>query len=375
MTNYYCYPGVYRYTCIRWGGPEPAPPIRQAKMDPLNSSNSCYVEFVPAAFTAVAAVRAFVGFISFIACLLVIVLLVLFKKYRFFAQRLILYLTLAAALHALSYTLARVNYYTPRPITDPYCNFGGLFNHYTAIVELIAIWCLSLSIFANAIFRRRTNRLELLYIILPWTLPLTYIWIAVWKKGYGTEGPFCGIRFFNDDCSPFALGKWLVFGMWYIPLYTSLGLIFVMFVIVGLRIWWDARKWQGKYDPKTMQRKAMMKNEIRPIIWYPIIYMALNMFSLINQIYYAARPGHPQIALWFLRALISPIRGAFIAIVYALDKETRTQLRWIKIKAAFLDLFHTSRVREYAIPDIPYQSMDELHDSLHVHNYSPSQVN
>lgn len=342
-------------------------------MDQLNNSNSCYLEFDTAEFKAVAAVRAFVGLISFIACLLVVGLLVLFKKYRFFAQRLILYLTLAALLHSLSYPFSRVNYYTPRQPNDPYCNFGGLFNHYTAMVELIAIWCISLSIFANAILRRRTNRLELLYIILPWTLPFTYIWIALWKRGYGTVGPFCGIRFLNNDCSRFAPGYWLLFGTWFLPLYTSLGLIFVMFVIVGLRMWRDARKWQGKYDPKTMQKKAMMKNEIRPIIWYPIVYMALNMFSLISAIYNAAHPNNPQIALWFLQALISPVRGAFIAVVYALDKETRTHLKWIKIRAAFLDFFHTNRVREYSIPDIPYQSMDELHDSLQVSSYRISE--
>ena len=336
-------------------------------MEPINVSNSCYLylEYDTAKYKAVAAVRASVGFISFLACLVVVGLFVLFKKYRFFSQRLILYLTVAALLHSLSYTLARVNYYTPRPINEPYCYFGGWFNHYTSILELLAVWCISFNIFVNAVFQKRTNRLEVAYVILPLVLPLTYMWILMWKQAYSAEGPFCGIRFINEDCSKYAPGYWLVFGTWYIPLYTSLGLILIMYIAVGLRVWHEAHKWHGKYDPITVQRKALLKDEVRPLIWYPIIYMIINVFSLISQIYNAAHPDNSNLALWYLRALTSPIRGAFIALVYALDKETRKHLRWINIKAAFLDYFKTSRVREF---DITYQNVET--DSLRVTHYS-----
>ena len=334
-------------------------------MDSTNISNSCYLQYDSADFKAVAAIRASVGCVSFLACLAVVGLFVLFKKYRFFSQRLILYLTVAALFHSLSYTLARVNYYTSRPISEPYCYFGGWFNHYTSVVELLAIWSISFNVFVNAIFKKRTDRLEIVYIVLPWVLPLTYTWILVWQQAYSAGGPVCGVRFINDDCSEYAPGYWLIFGTWYIPLYTSLGLILIMYIAVGLRVWHEAHKWHGKYDPITVQRKALLKDEVRPLIWYPIIYMALNTFSLISRIYDSVHPGNPQLSLWYLRAVISPIRGAFIALVYALDKETRKHLRWITIKAAFLEYFQSSPVREL---DTTYHSV--LTDSLRDTNYS-----
>ena len=331
----------------------------------VNVTVSCNLQFDSTDFKAVAAVRASVGFVSFVACVLVVGLIVLFKKYKFFTQRLILYLAIAAMLHSLSYTLARVNYYTPRPIEEPYCYFGGFFNHYTAIVELVHIWCISFNVFVNAFFRKRTTKLEYVYVSLPWLFPWTYIWVLLWKRAYAAEGPFCSIKFINADCTPFPPGYWLVFGTWYIPLYTSLGIIFIMFIAIGLKVWLDAHKWHGKYDPETLIKKRMLKDEVKPLVWYPIIYMALNVFSLISQIYNAAHPDDPQPVLWYMRALTSPIRGAFIALVYALDKETRTHLKFVNIKAAFLEHFRTSRVQEY---DTPYHALDG--DSLTVNSYS-----
>ena len=184
----------------------------------MNQSNdSCNLQFDTNDFKAVAAVRASVGFVSFVACILVVGLIVLFKKYKFFTQRLILYLAIAAMLHSLSYTLARVNYYTPRPIDEPYCYFWGFFNHYTATAELVHIWCISFNVFVNAIFRKRTTKLEYVYVSLPWLFPWTYMWVLLWKRAYSAEGPFCDVKIINADCTPFFPGHLLVFVTLYIP--------------------------------------------------------------------------------------------------------------------------------------------------------------
>ena len=94
-------------------------------LEPTNET-SCYETLDSTQYKIAAAIRASIGLFSFFCCLGVVLVIVLYKKYKFFIQRLILYLAVAALVHSISYTLARVNYYTPRPIEDPYCYFGGL---------------------------------------------------------------------------------------------------------------------------------------------------------------------------------------------------------------------------------------------------------
>jgi len=91
--------------------------------------------------------------------------------------------------------------------------------------------------------------------------------------------------------------------------------------------------WEGKYDPETERRKEMQLKEVRPLLWYPLIFLLLNLFPLINRLYDAS-DGPPIIALWYLQAIFSPLQGGFIAIVYTLDKETRQRLNCAEIRGA-----------------------------------------
>lgn len=79
-------------------------------------TDNCSIVPVNSAIIPIAAIRATVGTISATACVLLVVLILSLKKYKYsLCQRLILYLAVAAFFHSLSYPLARVNYYTPRP--------------------------------------------------------------------------------------------------------------------------------------------------------------------------------------------------------------------------------------------------------------------
>lgn len=294
-------------------------------LGPTNET-SCYEELDSIQYKIAAALRASVGLFSFFCCLGVVFVLVLYKKYKFFTQRLILYLTIAALVHSISYTLARVNYYTPRPIEDPYCYFGGLLNHYTAAVELLNIWCITFNLFVNTIFNKRTEKLEVIYFLISYFLPVTWFWLPLWKRAYGTAGPWCGIRTVDANCNPFPFGIWVQFGIWYIPLYVSLTIIFFATILIAIKAVRDSRKWRGKFDPTAKWQSDRIEKEVKPLIWYPVVYLALNVFSLISQIYNAVNPDNPSIALFYLRLLSSPFRGAFIALVYALDSETRRRL-------------------------------------------------
>lgn len=333
------------------------------------SDDDCYDEFESTEYKVAAALRAGVGLLSFLACLGVVLIIVLYKKYRFFTQRLILYLAIAAMIHSISYTLARVNYYSERPLDDPYCYFGGLLNHYTAAVELLCVWCITVNLFANVILSRRTEKLELVYFLVSYFAPALWFWLPVWKEAYGTAGPWCGIRTLDDDCNESTFGKWVIFGIWYMPLYISILLIFTASVVIFVKVHRDTKKWEGAlYSQQATRRKERTKEEIKPLMWYPVVYLALTVFSLISQVYNVVHPNHPVAVLWYLRLLTSPLRGAFIALVYSLDPETRKELRPSKLKAAFMSCCccRSNRVEEY---DIAYT---EFGDSINADEFNSS---
>ena len=331
-----------------------------------NESASCYGEFDTTQFKIVAAMRAVVGLFSFCCCLVVIFTITLYKKYRFFTQRLVLYLTVAAMVHAFSYALARVNYNSTRPIEDPYCYFGGLLNHYTAAVELLNIWSITINLFINVVLRRRTEKFEFAYLFVSYFLPLLWFWIPLWKKAYGTAGAWCGIRTVDKDCNAFPFGRWVQFGIWYIPLYISLTLIFIASIVISVKAVKDSRQWEGRYNPNAKQKRKQVKSEVKYLIWYPIVYLLLNTFSFVSQIYSTVRPDDPLLALWYLRVFTSPLRGAFIALVYAFSSETRRQLRPSHIKTACLSCCQDDKVQEY---DALYS---EFTDSINTNTYEAS---
>lgn len=327
--------------------------------------SNCTLRYDSTNYKILAGLRATAGFISFLCCVVVVLIIIIFKKYKFFAQRLILNVAVAAMIHSFSYTTGRVNYYTVRPIEDPYCYFGGLFNHYTAAVELISIWCVTINIFSVGMRGKNTASVEPIYILVTYALPLLWFWIPVWKQAYGTSGGWCGIKFLQKDCKPYSIGAYIQFGIWYIPLYISTFIITGLMLTVAIKILRYRRYWKGKYDPVTIGVKQALRDELQPLIWYPIIYLLLNAFSFISQIYRAVFPTSSSPILPYLRVLTSPFRGAAIAVVFALDRSTRSRLNRAHCKAACLDWYgdrtEIKELNESTIygneeEDIPYMS-------------------
>ena len=304
--------------------------------------NNCHLRFDTLDFKVQAALRSVIGLFSSACCALVVFMIVLFKKYTFYTQRLILYLAIAAMVHAFSFSLTRVNYYSPRPIEDNYCYFGGLLNHYTAANEVLSICFMTLNLVVKAVCNRSTVKVEPLIVVVIFLLPASWCWVPIVLNGYGTAKGWCTIRTLNADCTPYRYEAWLQFGLRYVPLYTLMLLTLVSVVLVGIRVKMGSMKWTGRWNAVNSSIRENLKREILSIIWYPIIFILFNIFSLINQIYAAVRPDPLELPpaysiLLYLRILTSPLRGAVIALAFALDKETRKRLRSTQCKAACLE--------------------------------------
>ena len=331
----------------------------------------CYQEYVieTTELKVQAALRSAVGLFSFVCCASVVIVIVLFKKYKFYAQRLILYLSIVTMVHAFSYVLTRVNYYTPRPIDDPYCYFSGALNHYTAANGVLSVWCITLNLLTKTLCNRSTVKAEPIFIAVIFFLPASWIWVPIWFKAYGTAGAWCSIRSLDDDCTPFKNRTWFRFGLWYIPLYILMFVIVISMILAAIRISRSSRKWVGKWDPEVAIMQQTLKREILSLIWYPLIYLLLNTFSLIAQIYDAVNPMNPSAVLIYLRIVTSPLRGAFIALAFGLDRETRGRLRPAQCRAACLEWLPGRRdteIEDFVMSNtsfqesyVPYEAMSE----------------
>lgn len=316
----------------------------------MNETNCSY--YNDAHYTVVAAIRAGMGLFSALCCLAVILVIIGFKKQSFFSQRLILYLAFAALIQSVSYSLARVNYYTPRYLYDDYCYFGGMINLYTSWVEVIAICCLTFNIFVNAVLDRWPALwLRYIYLCVMYLLPLLWCWVPVLNHTYATTEGWCDLRTVDERCTPFPFGYILRFAVWYAPFYGTVFVCFVATIIAVIAIHRRSKAWYGIYNPDQQQSELRLKNEVKPLIWYPVVYILLTIFSFANTIDIAIHPepGKNLIVLSYLHVFTSPLRGAFIAVVYALDSETRRHISLRRIYSVCCVCRKKRDVEEYKV--------------------------
>ena len=290
-----------------------------------NTTEDCNAKFNTQIFVVVAVTRAVSGSVSFFASLFVIFLILYLKKYIIFTQRLILYLSISSMLNGLSVALQGANYFPDNTASRWYCIWAGFFDQVTLWSVLLSICSITVDLYFNVVTKRQ-NRYEIFYIFLIFIFPLIFNWIPFINLTYGRDGPWCWIKKFNSDCKKNVFGKVLFVTLWYLPLLLFIfGLVFV-YIRIYFAIQKMKRSYQGTYNPKSRQLAKMMQEEFKPLIWFPIIFVVLNIFPIANRIVDFILE-EPVLPLWFLDAILSPLQGAFVSLVYALDPETRKRLK------------------------------------------------
>ena len=306
------------------------------------------VSYNTSEFIAIAAVNSALGGVSLFACLLVIALIFFFKKYLIFTQRLILYLTIAAALSSLGVVTQAAVYFPPSNAYKVYCALSAFFNQTMTWSQLMAICCITFDLFLTAVLHKKSRR-EWAYILVIFVLPFLCNWIPFIDSTYGTTGPWCWIRSVNyDNCTTHKFGVAMRVVLWYGLLYPILTAVLITYIIILASVRYQVRTFQGKYDPDTQRQKEMMAKEITPLLAYPIIFFFVYLFFFVNQLNDLISK-EPLPALYWLEAITTPLDGGIIALVYFLDKDTRKRLRWRKLKGECLRCCTTDGVEEYPV--------------------------
>ncbi|XP_065840851.1 cyclic AMP receptor-like protein A [Oscarella lobularis] len=290
----------------------------------MSSNSSCSWPDQPGRCDAILVTRRVTASLSIVGCLFVIGIILLFRKYKFFVQRLILWLSLASLCDAIAYAMGDVH-----ERGDPFCIFQAFWMTYFDWSVLLWVSCICFNLFWNVIKFRKTNHLEGVYHVVCWAFPLLMACIPFSQGNtYGPAGVWCWISEGYDH---------MRFGVWYGPLFAILFIMISVYIYIIIVINKRAKMWTGTYDPEAERRKALLKEDVKPLRIYPFVYLALNVFPLINRIQNAASKGdkdNPIFALALLHALSSPLQGALNAIVFGLDKETVSKLNWVQFKAA-----------------------------------------
>ena len=304
-----------------------------------------------------AMIAASMGVVSLVASLLVILVILVLKKYQVFMQRLILYLCIVIAINAVSLILrfSRADYknHNNRNL-DNLCIAAAFFDQTTRWSMTIAYTCLTFTLLIAVTFNSSGQVFELGYIFAIFLLPLMFNWIPFIHNTYGEAGAWCWIRTKNEEmvsgvienCTNHELGKVLTYVLWYVPNYILLGVVFILYIIAVIMLVRNSRHWKGVYSTgiDSRQEREKMKELVMPIIFYPLVFFVLNIFPLVNRVY-ETFSNDPNYILWLLHAIFSPLQGGFVAVLYALDKET---IRRLSARECLAYLLHRrTKIDEY----------------------------
>ena len=295
-----------------------------------NGTEDSCINYTTQGFLIVAAFNRTSACLAFLACLLVIGTILLFKKYMLYTQRLILYLSVSAALYSLSQAAGASVFF---PMNDSYsysayCIWSGFFFQHTGWMLLVSLSIVVADMYARVVLQKVTAHREWIYILAIFVFPLLVNWIPFIGPAYGQAGTWCWIRTVNydDNCSVYVLGRVWQFALAYGPLFVICVVAFVLYILLVRYLY--KHKYTGKYDPQKAKQRKMMLKEARPFLIYPWIFLFINGVSLVNRIASAA-VGSDQssiLALWGINAALVSSQGGIAAILFGLDLDTLRRL-------------------------------------------------
>ena len=318
-----------------------------------SSNNSECLVFDTYRYVIVAVVSSGSGMVSALCCIFVICLVFLLKKHYFFTQRIIIYHCLAALFRsvALITRLHRLGYNDESKVQAVMCTISGFLDQLTLWYLLVDYSVITFTLLMTGVFHKNVARLERLFVVLIFVLPLTFNWIPFINDTYGRFEEYCWIRTTNfDDCSEHKFGYIVLTVLWNVHFYTFLILSIPTYAVTIAIIAWQRWHWRGKigHDAKIDTLKKTLNEDVWPLLFFPFGVVVLNVLPLAKRINDAIDIDRPSYELHLASAAISPLQGGYIALVYTLNRDTLRQLRYRNLVAT-LCMRRRGKPQEYPI--------------------------
>ena len=285
-------------------------------------------------------IRTAVSSLALVGCTFIICNLFLLGLRTHFANRLLLYLTFCGIMHSICYL--------SNDLQGPTCAALGWLLYYSDLATLFWICCFTFNLYMNAVQMKQTTQYEKKYHLVSWGIPLVISFVLLAVGAYGPAGVWCWIVNKEE----------LRFGMWYGPLIFT---ILILFLVYPYIIWKVYKLGQaadsGNLDQIKKRRMTFLKDDVKHLIAYPIVYLLVSIFPLINRIQNSISMDTVY-ALVILHALCSPLQSALNAIVHALSQDFLSKLRPHQIKITIEKLFRKER------PLITHTTLDSTAENV-----------
>ncbi|XP_042350715.1 cyclic AMP receptor 4 [Plectropomus leopardus] len=208
-----------------------------------------------------------------------------------------------------------------------------------------------------------------LYHLMAWGVPLVMASLPLLKGYYGPAGAWCWI---TDDHVAWR------FGIWYVPLFSLIFLMICCYARIICVANARMQSWLGTFNPERERRKVSLAEEIKPLKWYPSVYLLVSIFPLINRLHNAFYPKDPSFSLTLLHVLSAPLHGLANAFVFGLDRDWWSVLSPTGLQLALQSrLCDRTRIGEYHPGAVRYTQADLVDlsddddDDTNVLFYSP----
>ena len=340
---------------------------KQSSMDPVSptqeGNGNCSL-FSSQIFYIVAVTSSVANFFSLLANIFVLLLIFLYKRWSFFHQRLILYLSISTVVAGLAGIFTRVdNQDEGGAVYDRFCVFAGFMLQVASWMVLDAYIAISASLLLKAFFsiNLETFKSDVVVVLFVFVFPFVFNWIPFINSAYGDTGAWCWIASIREsNCEVLLFGRVLQIVLWYFPLYAILCVLIIVYSMVLIRFCLYRRNGLSM-DPKIASQRQQAIRFSASLLTYPIIYFVASILPLVNRIHGFIYPNQPSIPLWFLSGIIYPLQGLGIALAFLLDSGFRKRLNPTGVKAAFTEWFKKQRVVEYPMAEGDRERTMEYH--------------
>ena len=303
------------------------------------------------------------GIVSVLACLFIFLIILIHKKWICHSQRLVLYLTLAVFLDSGIHIVKGMGYNMVHK--GPFCVTVAFLDQLGDSFALSAVGCLFLEITIQGNVRKDMAKLEPLYLIIIFVVPIPFSCIPFAFNAYGPASVWCWIQAYHSStCEPFLTGIILQYVLWYGPVMVVCLAGFVACGITLIKLHRHRKDYSGVFDPEESVLHNARICELKQYLWYPLFVLVVNTIPLTARILTDVNPNSHLLGLWIVTSLLQGLRGSCIAFIFAIDSETRKRLSWKYLKAGCLyNILRKTDTSEY--PALTGYASDSLNSPLH----------
>ena len=258
---------------------------------------------------------------SLIGCLLALGLIIIYRKYRFFTQRLVMYLLMPSILVACLSLNPDISHSTE-------CQIVGFIFNIGVLSQRLLICCIVVHLLLLTMSQNRFRYLEIIFHVVVWVVSII-ISCVPWFSGihYGPAGVWCWIQ----NTSSYESG--LRLGCFYIWLIIGVALEIVVYFYIWFWLHKKLRTYEGN-DPRVIAKRNQYKKNMKPLLWYPLLDLVLTIPVSVNRAQNWIAPDNPIFPLFLIHSIVYPSWGLWNALLYLINKETLMEMKPRNIYAA-----------------------------------------